>query len=87
MEACKSFADATSGYMTAHQRDAALADAQRWAGKAAAQDGHWTVLVQALRDYRAAVTTTAGSAGGAGRRLTAARATIEGNCAFAAKGY
>jgi hypothetical protein len=86
LEACKSYANGTSGVQTAGQRDALLTDAQRWAAKAAAKAPQWTVLVQAIRDYRSAADADQSSRR-TRQRLADAEALIRNSCELAARGY
>jgi hypothetical protein len=87
IEACSSFSKAVNGYVTPQQRETGLADALRWAGKAAGTDGRWRDLVTALGDYRAAVAAPDAPGPAARRRLADDRAIIRNNCELASRGY
>lgn len=84
LEACKAFTNGTTGLVRPHDRDAALADAERWAGKAVDKAAKWQDLLDGLRQYRSAVD---GVGAGAGRLLATAKATIQNDCESAARGY
>ena len=87
LEACKAYTNATTGVVDRHDREAGLAEAERWAAKAADKGAQWQQLLQALRSYHAAVQTSGSDRATADRRLADARALINGSCQAAAKGY
>lgn len=83
LDACKSFGNASGGGLTPAVRNDVLNHAQQLADEAAKKGPQWQALADGISGYRAAVAS--------GRTGTAAlkddRATIDGACDLAARGY
>lgn len=87
LEACKSFSNATTGYMTPDQRDAALADAEKWAAKAVEKGQQWQFLLDQLKIYQQAVDSPGASTPPVRSRLQNSASAIQNSCELAARGY
>ena len=87
LQACKSYTDATTGYVTAAHRDSALADAAHWAAKAAAGAAAWQPLLEAIQDYQKTLAAPDPRSPGVVHRRDAAYHVINGSCATASRGY